>query len=332
MMTMLHAAGLSVLFWPYAFHYYLLLYNLIPHGVRTESPFQLVTGKVPDYKRLRIFGCRVYALPTRPNGRRPEKLIPDSRKGIFLGFASTLKNVLYLDVETETVKRSAHVIFDEGMNDVLPEALPPYARALRSSEDGTKDYVVVDLEATPFDMAARLHPFGEFESFRFPLDADTHDPGFVFDQCSQLGRAFIEKVHCAPDGQRLRTFRRKYTGSYIVEVNGRPVVHAADVAAELTRLSMSSSPPDFVEIVLAPELRASLKDGVRPPIHLRDVDMMHIEALLHKLHVDGMTDEERALPRLSRKWLQTLSNWDEWDHSFDHQMDQFHEHGTGFNY
>jgi hypothetical protein len=90
---------------------------------------------------LRVFGCRVYALPARP--RRPDKLHSDSRTGIFLGFAKTLKTIIYFDVETETVKTAQHIIFDESMKDL--DTPPPNAHLLGMSLDACSPADFVDL-------------------------------------------------------------------------------------------------------------------------------------------------------------------------------------------
>ena len=93
--TILLGANLAPKFWPYAFHHYIRLYNMTTHGLSTKSPFEICTGKRPNLRLLRTFGCRVYALPARP--KRPDKLLSDACSGIFLGFGKTMKNVLYFD-------------------------------------------------------------------------------------------------------------------------------------------------------------------------------------------------------------------------------------------
>jgi hypothetical protein len=113
--TMLGGAGLPPKFWPRAFYHFLRLYNVTPHGDKA-SPCAIENGKNQNLGHLRVFGCRVCALPARPH--RPDKLVPDGRVGAFLGFSKTMKNVLYFDVETETVKPAQHVAFDESMNDL----------------------------------------------------------------------------------------------------------------------------------------------------------------------------------------------------------------------
>jgi hypothetical protein len=47
-----------------------------------------------------------------------------------------------------------------------------------------------------------------------------------------------------------------------------------------------------------------------------------------RLQSDGMTEEEKALPRFTRKNLMTLSNWAEWDDAHDRQLDAHHAAGT----
>jgi hypothetical protein len=64
--TMLAGAALPNKFWPYAFHHFLQIYNVTVHGDKKALPFELCSGRKPDLSLLRVFGCRVYALPTRP--------------------------------------------------------------------------------------------------------------------------------------------------------------------------------------------------------------------------------------------------------------------------
>jgi hypothetical protein len=120
---MLAGATLPSKFWPYAFHHFLQIYNITVHGDRTASPFKLGSGCKPDLSLLRVFGCRVYALPARP--RRPDKIHSNARTGIFLGFAKTLKTIIYFDTKSETIKTAQHVIFDESMKDL--DSPPPNA-------------------------------------------------------------------------------------------------------------------------------------------------------------------------------------------------------------
>jgi hypothetical protein len=76
-----------------------------------------------DFTRLHTFGCRVWV---RPSGRRPVKLKPNSRKGVFLGYLPrTIKNILLYDWESHQVKLAKHARFDEGMNDLPITSVSP---------------------------------------------------------------------------------------------------------------------------------------------------------------------------------------------------------------
>ena len=114
--AMLGGAELPPKFWLYAFHHWLHLYNVTVHCDQQASPFELCTGTQPDLHLLWVFGCHVYSLPAHPCC--PDKLVSDTCAGIFLGFLKTMKNVLYYDTDSEVVKLSQHVAFDEAMNDV----------------------------------------------------------------------------------------------------------------------------------------------------------------------------------------------------------------------
>ena len=125
--TMLFAAGLELKFWPYALRYWIFIHDLIPHGDRPASPYSMCNdGALPNISLLRIFGCRIYALP--PN-KRDSKLKVHARAGIFLGYKRSMRHAYYYDLETKTVKTARHVVFDEGMNDLKNP--PPFVHFLR---------------------------------------------------------------------------------------------------------------------------------------------------------------------------------------------------------
>jgi hypothetical protein len=113
---LLSGAFLNAKFWPYAFRHYLGLYNVTIHGERPMSPQENYSRKSPNLSFLRTFGCRVFAKP--PTDHRPDKAVHDTRTGIFLGYAQTMKNILYYDLETKTIRHCNHVEFDEGMRDM----------------------------------------------------------------------------------------------------------------------------------------------------------------------------------------------------------------------
>jgi hypothetical protein len=328
---MLAGAALPSRFWPYAFHHFLRLYNVTVHGDNTASPFELCSGRQPDLSLLRVFGCRVYALPARP--RRPDKI--NSRTGIFLGFAKTLKTIIYFDTESETIKTAQHVIFDESMNDL--ETPPPNARLLGMSLDTVNDADFIDLNDSFPDIDITSTPFTNTEIVLFPVDlADIDHPlGFSYKLCPRLHRPFIDSIIRSPSPrQSLRAFRNKYLGAFITIVNAQPVFTYNDINNAIQNLRALREPPTHIEISLAPERLTDLNDHAPPPLHLRQIDLDNIARiensipsnpysllLVNRLQTDGMIPEERALTKLTRHRLKKLPNWHIWDEAFDAQLD-----------
>ena len=294
--AMLAGANLPPKFWPYAFHHHLRLYNITVHRDRDKSPYEICTGEKPDLSPLRVFGCRVYALPSRP--RRPDKALSDARTGIFLGFAKTTKNVLYFDTETHTVKTCPHVAFDEAMLDLPFSERNFNARLLHLKPDSSPAETLDTLEMTDsypsFDIS--LSPFSGFQTVTVNLDVHAELPlGFSSAHCSRLHCAFIDRVVRAPIGRTLRSFKRLFRGSYLVKIHNTPVFSDSDVTAALQALCQSPDPPSTIEVVLAPEAKTSLSTTRASPLHLRLSDLRRIHAIQAASGEDNIpTDEFRA--------------------------------------
>jgi hypothetical protein len=388
--TILAGAALDPKFWPYAFHHYLRLYNLTSHGDRSQSCFEICTGQLPNLKPLRTFGCRVYALPARAH--RPASLIHDARIGIFLGFTKTFKNIFYFDLSTGKVKEAQHVAFDEGFSGVADADAPPHARILRAAGlvphgSPTSDDRL-DLDIADINLEVDANPFLSIDELHVPFKPTADHPlGLTFNRCGKLLRAYVSGIHSPAERFNLRTFRRKFLGSYVVSIDDTPVFSLADTHAVLDRLQSLETPPKSIRIVLAPERKELASDSRSPPLHLQLSSLRHIAALnavpgegfakasaysaaltakaasysdshvaaavhrvdgptlassddldpalaslipldddptplsLHRLQTSHMTEEERALSRLTRRNLLKLSNWTTWDESFDSQLD-----------
>ena len=349
--TMLAGADLEPKFWPYAFHHFLRLYNVTLHRGNDKTPYEICSGQRPNLRHLRTFGCRVYAIPNRP--RRDAKAVSDSRVGIFLGYSKTMKKILYYDIDTETVKESQHVRFDEGMNDL--DVKPPNARLLDGLRNQDPDVMKIDIPLPALDVSTRA--FLGVETVTVQLDLSDDAPfGFEFDKCSRLQRAHVSRVLRRGTGTKhrsLKTFKAAFHGAYVVSIDDSPVFTLGDIAKVVTRLRRSRNPPDTIEIVLAPERKSDYDD--RPgPLHLRLADLRRVCALqsvagegkdfadaisayaadmcpyemtaaIRRLQTAGMTDEERKLNKFTRRNLQKLSNWDDWDECHDAQLDAHHE-------
>ena len=280
--SMLAGASLPSKFWPYAFHHYLRLYNVTVHGADQASPITICTGKKPDLSRLRVFGCRIYALPARPH--RSAKLHHDARTGIFLGYSRTMRDALYFDLKTQAVKEAQHVAFDEAMHD-LKDDKPPNARLLSRGSDGKLPDVLDDSFNLPVevpDLEVLTGPFTNISDIEVPFDPS--DPllstGLEYRKCTRFLRAYVSDVLRRPPTFRsIRAFKAKFLGAYIVRVGDRPVFSPDQVDAALAALATSTSPPSSVVLSLAPERYVSPRTSLDPPLHLRLSDMRRIAAL-----------------------------------------------------
>ena len=351
---MLGGADLPPKFWPYAFHHWLCLYNVTVHRDSKASPFELCMGSQPDLCLLRVFGCHVYSLPACPC--HPNKLVSDTCAGIFLGFSKMMKNILYYDIELEVVKLSQHVAFNKAMHDVDAPSLN--ARLLCGLAPDSPN--VLDLCVSVPSLDVHPQPFLDLEHFVIPFDPDSLSPlGLHFALCSRLHRAYIHSVSWAPPGERLRAFHHHHVGSYVVSIGGSSIFSLADLKATVDHLLALSPAPPSVEIVLAPKHRSSF-DDCPPPLHLRLQDLCRVCALqsvsgegmtltqyrsaldafasdlsepemsmiIHCLQTADMTPDERNLRHMTRRNLQRLPNWPEWDAAFDAQLDAHVTAGT----
>jgi Reverse transcriptase (RNA-dependent DNA polymerase) len=342
--TALSGSGLAPKFWPYAFYMFLRVYNVLPHsreGFPEEdgvlrSPFEIVMGRRPDLSRFRTFGCRVWV---RPPGGRTKKLIDNTRRGRFLGYKSTTKNCLYLDEQSNEIKEAFHIQFNETFNDMVSP--PPNAVALRAIANGQ--------DIPPVDAVRGLTP-DEIDTFREPSlnpttisIASSAVPSLKFleiDHDVERDRPYVRGIKGGKEANRARAFWKKLLGSFVLHVDGLPCRDAAALRELLSDLA-ANPPGTPVTITLDPEPYVYNKDKHGPALHLSAEQMASIHALrgagtqdemdqaysdfvtyydetcadllVHALGATVLgTPEERMLSRLTRKNLQRLPTWHEW--------------------
>ena len=143
----LENAGLSPQYWSDALLHAVYIKNRLPHAAFNYkiTPYERLTGTTPDLSKLRVFGSRVVC--RKPGKRRP-KISKHSYNGIFLRYAKTMKNIVYLDLKTRQIKTSTFAKFDE--EHFSYESKPPGAKIL--IEMGMKEMDKTELQPPSNDI------------------------------------------------------------------------------------------------------------------------------------------------------------------------------------
>lgn len=235
--AMLTGANLPIKFWPYAFHHWLRIDNSLPSRDQEHAPLKLAHNKTDDFTNFRTFGCRVWV---RPPGQRKAKLLPNSRKGIFLGYLpDTTSNILWYDPETSRVKIAKHARFDEGMNDLPITDVPPNVVHLQRTQIGEPIPAdELELDGSPFD--ADPSPFFRTIDKTVTVSCQRNTFGFSLQTDDLSGRVFVSDIKQNSSASRLfsshKSTNNKLRGAYIVSIDDDPVFSQDDALRIFMRL------------------------------------------------------------------------------------------------
>ena len=358
--AILLGADLPIKFWPYAFHHWLRIDNSLPSKDQELSPHAIATGKRDDFSAFRTFGCRVWV---RPPGRRQAKFRPNSRKGIFLGFLpNTDKNIVWYDPETDRVKTAKHARFDEGMNDLPADSIPPNVVHLQRTQNGEPLPAESD-ESIVKAFTFSANPFSQTLTRGISVTCDDPTFGIKVATDELNNRAYVTDI--APKTSAANMFSshkatlRKVKGAYIVSVNGKRVFTKDDAIAALRQLY--DDRVTDLDIELAPERKLSSgaiwkavaehnlfqpdqpdDEDHTPTLSVADVRAIaqvrypdvdfsetsissdEIEIVIGAIQSQSVTPAEQAMGRFTRRKLKTLNTWDDWRAGEHKQLDQFH--------
>jgi hypothetical protein len=358
--SMLYSSGLDNKYWNFAFYHYLRLYNLIPHGDRSSSPYELTRGKKPDLSRLRVFGCDVYI---RPPGRRPSKLDIHAVRGRFLGYTSTLKQIYYLECNTSKIKVAANVRFDEGMSSVPLDQLPPYVRQLRRALGQSTIVPPMSDEyiSSPDDIdilaSNTLFPVTFTHEFTVKATDVTNENdtlGFVLKDDSRLNRCYIADIIPRSTASTYPRWRLRLIGCFVLYIGDDIISNKQSADAALSRHlvdASTSSHPYKVSIIFASDkalLRSDDTYGDPSPIQLDQI--CHISSVIetgeeikYQARIDmdwikyfddlvnstpkGIPSGEEIIGKVStsqftRRQLQTRDDFDKWLDAEFKQLDR----------
>jgi Reverse transcriptase (RNA-dependent DNA polymerase)/GAG-pre-integrase domain len=104
-------AHIPQLYWSDIFESVVFVINRLPtSSLESDSPYQVLFSKSPDYAFLKVLGCSCYPY-IRPYAAN--KLSPRSTPCVFLGYSIMYKGYKCLSLNTNKIYISRHVIFDE---------------------------------------------------------------------------------------------------------------------------------------------------------------------------------------------------------------------------
>jgi hypothetical protein len=109
--TLLIQASLPGRYWAEGFHTAVYLLNRLPtKAISAACPHVALFGSAPSYEHIRVFGCACYS---NIAVTAPHKLAPRSTQCVFLGYSVGHKGFRCLDLSTNHLIVSRHVVFDE---------------------------------------------------------------------------------------------------------------------------------------------------------------------------------------------------------------------------
>lgn len=110
-LTLLHRASLPLSLWSYAFNAAVYLINRLPTSILdSKSPFECLLHTLPNYSKLRVFGCLCYPW-LRPYNNH--KLEQRSKPCLFLGYSNVHNSYICFEPTNHKIYYSRHVHFIE---------------------------------------------------------------------------------------------------------------------------------------------------------------------------------------------------------------------------
>ncbi len=176
---------------------------------------------------------------------------PRSTPERVFGYAQTLKNLNYFDIDSHDVKSGQHARYDEGMNDVTDT--PPNARLVRFAQrrelSPQKPYFL-----EPLDLDVAENPFQDLRTLSVLAEGEDTHLGFVFSKCSHRLHIYLSNLQSRTPGAGIRNGHRQIVGAYAVSIHGRTVFTVEQANLALTVAFNANAAGDPIELFSIPSL------------------------------------------------------------------------------
>jgi hypothetical protein len=202
-----------------------------------------------------------------------------------------LKNIIYFDLATGTVKINTHAQFDEGMNDI--PTLPPNAEYLNRVQ---KDTIPVEHTSIPsVDLNSTTNPFSVLANETIPITCDHPTFGLELFTCIHCRRVAISALLHGISAAGIRNGAHQYTSAFLVTVNGTPIFSLEDANNAVQRIRDDMDITD-ISVTLSPEQQLSLRDMSEPFVFCID-QLRAIDSIRNDTHdaLDTLTDDDLTL-------------------------------------
>ncbi|KAG7338408.1 reverse transcriptase RNA-dependent DNA polymerase [Nitzschia inconspicua] len=295
--AMLLGAGLDPRFWPYAFHHFLRITNATPSRDQVKSPFELLRGDKENFTGFRTFGCQ-YPLRVQSGEPFPAE-VDDATVDEFTAFVNPFSHTLLESLTVPASNRSPtfgfDLLTDELNNRVFVAAIKPGSPAsrIRSSSKATNNalrgaYLVAINNVLVFTKEQALL------EFRKAFDSKSPSLSLTFAPEKRLTMAELRRA-----------------------------------LADHREPSIFTDPamPDEETPVLTLDAIRSICSLRFPDTDFSSVPVEDIAAAIHAVTSTAVTPAEQALGFFTRRKLQRLSTWPDWQRGEFKHLDRMHDLG-----
>eukprot|EP00978_Attheya_sp_CCMP212_P030984 scaffold115760_cov65-Attheya_sp.AAC.3 len=182
--SMLQSRGHQDDKWCYAYSYTLWLLRRLLNRCVSNTPYEAWHNKKPSFKDMLIFGSVFYilnatvsrqALDARSMTDLCKILSENDVDGYFMGYANTMKIIIYWDPKTNIIKRAHHCFVDKFETRVSPhQRHTPGALLLTEAPGGHYDPIPpppdnVRFQISSFNIQTSPFPADEMHSFQISI-------------------------------------------------------------------------------------------------------------------------------------------------------------------
>jgi hypothetical protein len=221
-----------------------------------------------------------------------------------------MKQIYYLEHETNKIKVAAHARFDEGLASVPIDKLPPYARQLRkalghthSISDTTEVPPPDSLDLLSCDSLFPITFDHKFTIKHTDIINEFDTLGFVLKEDPILLRCFISNIHSGSTASQYPRWRTRLIGAFILAVDDNIVFNLKDTEAALSRClvdSQDNSLSHVVTITFAHD-RSIIRHDLDP--ENGGVSPIQMDQICHISHIFETGEEIKYQPHLDAAWF-----------------------------